>query len=402
MTSNNNSIESNLGKLFILRGLSFAWFPIPTIILFYQSHGLDLEQAVLLKTILSLSILLLEVPSGYIADRLGRKFCLVVGSTVWIIGWLFYCIGSSFILFAIAEILSGVAGSLISGADTAIAYETLLQLKRETHYRILEGRLVAIAGISEAICGIIGAAIASIDLVYPFYLQTICLVIYFGLALTLIEPQRDLSFAIAHRESTKSKPTQSLKTIIIDVFLKRPNLRWLILLSSTFSTASFLIVWLSQGYLKQINIPIAAMGWAWAVFHLLMSWASVNVRKVETAWGMRKTMFALILSLAVAYIFLGSINSIWGIALIAVIYMVRGAKSPLILNSINQQIPSSIRATVLSLNSFAFHFGFAIVAPLIGAISSSYSLSLALFISGCFFLVAGSLCWWQLVKLKVI
>ena len=395
MTSNTNSIGSNLWKLFVLRGLAFAWFPIPTIVLFYQSHGLDLEQAVWLKTILSLSILLLEVPSGYIADKLGRKFCLIAGSGVWLMGWLFYCVGSSFTAFAIAEILSGVAGSLISGADTAIAYETLLQLGQESSYRTLEGRLVAIAGVSEAVCGIVGAAIAEINLVYPFYLQTVCLVIYFCLTLTLIETRRHLPIANAQQ-------IESLKTIVVDVFLKRPSWRWLILLSSTFSTASFLIVWLSQGYFKQINLPIAAMGWTWAVFHLLMSWASINARRLETALGIKKAFLVLVWLLAFSYILLGSINSIGGIAFIATIYMVRGLKSPLILNRLNQQIPSTIRATVLSLNSFTFHLGFAVVAPVIGAIANGNSLSSALFIGGWLFLVTGSLCWWQLVKLKVI
>lgn len=395
MTSNINSIDSNLWKLSVLKGLSFAWFPIPTIILFYQSHGLDLEQAVLLKTILSLSILLLEVPSGYVADLLGRKFCLVAGSAVWLMGWLFYCMGNSFTVFAFAEILSGVAGSLISGADTAIAYETLLQLGKENYYPTLEGRLVAIAGVSEAICGIIGAAIAQTNLVYPFYLQTVCLVIYCCLALTLIEPKR-------HIEIANNRQSENLKTIVIDVFLKRPRLRWLILLSSTFSTASFLIVWLSQDYLRQINVSIAAMGWAWAVFHLLMSLASVNVRRVKAALGIKKTVLFLVLLLALSYILLGSINNIGGIAFIAVIYMVRGMKSPLILNLINQQIPSTFRATVLSLNSFTFHLGFAIIAPMIGAIASNYSLSSALFIGGWLFLITGSYGWWQLVKLKMI
>ena len=204
------SISSNIWKLSILRGLAFAWFPIPTIILFYQSHGVDLEQAVLLKTILSLSILFLEVPSGYIADKLGRKFCLVVGSAVWLGGWLCYCTGTSFFAFAIAEILAGVAVSLISGADTAIAYETLLELKRESFYRTLEGRLVAIAGITEAICGLVGAAVAEINLVYPFYLQTICLVLYLCLSFTLVEPKR-------HFETENIQQIQSIKTIIVDV-----------------------------------------------------------------------------------------------------------------------------------------------------------------------------------------
>ena len=394
MNSQPNSISSNLGKLYLLRGLAFAWFPIPTLILFYQSHGLNLEQAVWLKTILSLSILVLEVPSGYLADKLGRKFCLVTGSAVWIIGWLCYCIGSSFTIFAIAEILVGVAGSLISGANTALVYETLLELGKEDSYRTLEGRLVAIAGISEALCGVIGAAIAQINLVYPFYLQTVCLVIYFCVALTLIEPKRE-------RKIESVTQIDNLKTMIVDVFVRRPRLRWLILLSSTFSTASFSIVWLSQGYLEPI-IPIAAMGIAWAMFHLLMSLASFNASAIATSWGLKKTILILVLSLAGAYIFLGSFSNIWGLGAIAIIYLVRGLASPLILNSINTQISSQMRATILSLNSFTFRLGFAIVAPIVGAISSTYSLSLGLFISGWFFLIAGSFCWWQLVKLRVI
>jgi len=383
-----NPIESNIWKLSFLRGLAFAWFPIPTIILFYQSHGVNLEQAVLLKTILSLSILCLEVPSGYIADKLGRKFCLTVGSAVWLCGWLFYCTGSSFSAFAIAEILSGVAVSLISGADTAIAYETLLQLNKESSYRTLEGRFVAIAGITEAACGLIGAAIAEVNLVYPFYLQTVCLALYLCLSFTLVEPK--------HNDSTTSKKqVQSLKTIITDVFIKHPNLRWLILLSGTFSSATFLVVWLSQGYFQEINLPITAMGWTWAIFHILMSLASVNAQRIERRLGIRKALLVLILLLGGAYILLGSTNSLEGIVFIALIYIVRGVRSPLTLNLINQQIPSKVRATVLSLSSFTFHLGFAIIAPAIGAISSSYSLSLALFVAGWFFLISGCFCWWK-------
>ena len=389
MTSNSTkSIASNIRKLSILRGLAFAWFPIPTIILFYQSHGVNLEQAVLLKTILSFSILCLEVPSGYIADRVGRKFCLVAGSAVWLSGWLCYCIGDSFVIFAIAETLAGVAVSLISGADTAIAYETLLELNKESFYRTFEGRLVAISGVTEAVCGLIGAAVAEVNLVYPFYLQTVCLVLYLCLSFTLVEPKR-------HIETSNSKQVSSLIKTIIDVFIKRPNLRWLILLSSVFSTATFLIVWLSQGYFQEINLSIAAMGWTWAIFHLLMSLASVNAGKIENLLGIKKALLILILILGGAYIFLGKVNTIEGIILIALIYIVRGLRSPLTLNLINQQVPSAIRATVLSLSSFTFHLGFAVFAPAIGAISSVYSLSWALFAAGWFFLISGCICWWR-------
>ncbi len=387
------SIASNPIKLYILQGLAFAWFPIPTIVLFYENYGLDIEQIVLLKTILSLSVLVLEVPSGYLADLSGRKACLVLGSGFWIASWLIYCVGTSFNQFAIAEILAGVAGSLISGANTALGYDTLLQLGREKYYQVWEGRLVAIAGISEAVCGIIGAAIASANLVYPFYLQTVCLIMYFGLALTLVEPK--------HQILGQTQKLKQLKNIIVDV-AKRPQLRWLILLSGTFSSASFLIVWLSQDYLKQLNLPIQFFGWAWAIFHLSMSVASVNVHHLQRILGIKKATLGLILILGVAYICLGSINQVWGIVFIVILYLVRGLSSPLIFNAINRQISSSVRATILSINSLVFRIGFALVAPVIGAIASRYDLFTGLIVAGCLFLIFGWFCWWQLVRARAV
>ncbi len=143
------------------------------------------------------------------------------------------------------------------------------------------------------------------------------------------------------------------------------------------------------------------MGITWAVFHLLMSLASVNAVRLETALGIKKAFLVLCLLLAFSYILLGSVSSVSGIAAIAVIYMVRGAGAPLVLNLINRAVPSNIRATVLSLNSFSFRLSFILIAPVIGAIASTYSLSLALSVSGCFFGIAGSLFWLQLFNKKV-
>ncbi|WP_036482227.1 MFS transporter [Myxosarcina sp. GI1] len=385
------NLKSNLVKLYVLNGLAFAWFPIPTIVLFYQSHGLNIEQTLLLKTILSISILVLEVPSGYIADIFGRKACLVAGSGVWIVGWLIYGFCNSFYWFALAEVLAGVAGSLISGADTAIAYDSLVELKRENFYPAFAGRLVAVAGVSEAVSGIIGAAIAETNLAYPFFLQTACLIIYFFLAITLVEPERHDSI---------DEPKIALKQIILET-LERPPLRWLILLSATFSTASFLMVWLSQAYLEQINLPVRAFGIVWAVFHLLMSLASVFADRVERVLGIKRALLGLVLLLASSYLLLATAYTYWGILFIVVVYMVRGMVSPLILNVINRQTVSSVRATVLSLNSFAFRLSFAIVSTTLSAIASN-SLAVEMAIAGGWILIAGSWCWWRLVKLQLL
>ena len=384
------ALEANLWKLSLLRGLAFAWFPIPTIILFYQSYGLSLEQALILKSGLSLSTLIFEIPSGYIADVWGRKPSLVAGGVIWTGSLIIYCLAHSFSLFLLAEILAGLAASLISGADTALAFDTLLQRGRAQEYSSFEGRLVAIAGITEAICGLVGAIAAEINLVYPFYLQTVCVAAYGVLAITLAEPPRRAT----------SDPGRKMWRIV-RASLAEPRLRWLMGFSATLATATFLIVWLSQAYMGDRRLPIAGFGVAWAVFHGVMSLAAVGASRVVRRLGMKRTFLSLVVILSVSYILLGVVHQAWGIVFIASIYAVRGVRSPLVLNALNQQIHSSTRATVLSVNSFLFQLSFALLGPIAGWLAD-YSLDLTLTVCGIIFLLSGGLCWRKLAEVQVI
>ena len=395
MTLNDQlSMEKNLTKLFILKGLSFAWFPIPTIMLFYQSHGLSIEQSIFLKTVLSISFFLWEIPSGYVADRRGRKFCLVTGSGIWVMSWLIYCTQQTFLWFIVAEFLTGVAGSLISGADTALTYDTFLQLNRAQEYRKFESKLVAISGISEAVCGLIGAMVAQYNLVYPFYLQTVCILLYCLLATKLIEPQ--------HEVKENSQIQLKLISIVKNALIINHSIRWLILLSATFSVATFLIVWLSQAYLSNYNVPTAFFGMMWVVFHGLMSGASLTTSSLSHKLGLRNTLLFLIILLSGSYIFLGIIAQVWAILFVAIIYCVRGWITPLLNDAINQLVPSSTRATIFSVKSFVFRLGFAIIGTTSGWLADQHSLNLSLTIMGITFLSFGIFSWWNLVKLKSI
>ncbi len=388
------SVQSNLRKLLILKGLSFAWFPIPTIMIFYEFHGLSIEQSIFLKTVLSLSFFLLEIPSGYIADQWGRKFCLIFGSSIWVISWLIYCTQQTFQWFILAEFLTGIAGSLISGADTALTYDTFLQLNRTQEYRKFESLLVAIAGISEAICGLIGAMVAQYNLVYPFYLQTICLLCYCFLATKLIEPQ--------HHNKDKSQARLKLISIVKNALIINHSIRWFILLSGTFSVATFLIVWLSQAYLANYNVPTAFFGIIWVAFHGVMSAASLTISNLSQKFGVKKALLFLIILLSASYIFLGMIAQIWAILFVAIIYCVRGWVTPLLNDAINQLVPSQTRATIFSVKSFVFRLGFVILGTTSGWLADQQSLNLSLIIMGIVFLTFGLFCWWNLVKTQTI
>lgn len=390
MNKISSPVRSNLWKLYLLHGLAFTWFPIPTIVLFYQSHGLSLEQALVLKTVLSISTLVFEIPSGYLADVAGRKVSLVAGGVAWTLSLLVYCFSQTFPLFLIAEILAGLAASLISGADTALAYDTLLQLEREGEYQGFEGRLVAIAGVSEAVCGAIGALAAANNLVYPFYLQTVCVAAYSLLAATLVEPTR--------QDSTSQPGKVRELGRIVRWSLAEPRLKWLIFFSATSATATFLIVWLSQAYLNLRGLPIALFGVAWAFFHGVMSLAALGATRLTMILG-KRVFLCLVLLLGISYILLAVVQQAWGIIFIAAIYAVRGVRTPLVLSYLNRYVASNIRATVLSVNSFVFRCGFAIAGPLAGWLADAYSLEVALIVCGLIFLVLGGL---SLRKLEVV
>ena len=383
-----NITAANIPKLLWLKALESTWFPIPILIIFYESHGLSLEQGITLKAILSAAIFVGEVPSGYFADRFGRKTSLICGCFLWLLGWLIYCTQGQFSWFVAAEILTGLGGSLMSGTDSAIAYDTFLELNRTAEYRAWQGKAIAIMGLTEAICGLFGAWIAETNLVYPFYLQTGCIFLYLLLTFTLREPT-------AHREDITPK-WRSLLPSLKTIFTTRPFLKWLLLFAGTLSCGSFAMVWLSQEYLVQNGLELAQLGWAWLILHLVMAIASSNAAKIPHR--LYPIVFALLPILtAIAYISLGLYQSLLGIIFIAIIYLVRGLNSPLVLSYLNDHISSNLRATVISLNSFLFRLIFFTFAPLLGLVSHWGNFNIGMVFTG---VILGAIAFYAYVQIR--
>ena len=228
-------------------------------------------------------------------------------------------------------------------------------------------------GLTEAICGLCGAWIAELNLVYPFYLQTGCIFLYLLLALTLKEP--------TVYEAEKTPDWRSLIPSLSTIFRERPFLRWLLLFSATLSCGAFAMVWLSQEYLVQTGLQLTQFGWVWLILHLVMAIASSNAAKIShRAYTIVFRLLPVLM--AIAYCALGLHQSLWGIGFIAIIYLMRGLKTPLILSYLNDHIPSSLRATIISVNSFLFRLIFFAFAPILSLVSHVSTFNLSLIFTG--------------------
>ena len=120
-------------RLFIAFRVFFnARFYYPVFTILFLDFGLTIEQFALLNSVWAITIVCAEVPSGALADLIGRKYLIVATSFCMVAEMsllAFVPLGNStliFSVFLINRILSGLAEAMASGADEAIAYDSLV------------------------------------------------------------------------------------------------------------------------------------------------------------------------------------------------------------------------------------------------------------------------------------
>src|SRR6266481_39622 len=90
--------SASTARLLVVHGgLHTVLFPIPIITIFWKDQiGMSLADIMNLQAIFSVAAVLLEFPSGYVADRLGRRASLLVAALLWVAGWVLYATGTTF------------------------------------------------------------------------------------------------------------------------------------------------------------------------------------------------------------------------------------------------------------------------------------------------------------------
>ncbi len=132
MASSSPFAFANVRRFIAFRAFFNARFYYPVFTILFLDYGLTIEQFSLLNTVWAFTIVLAEVPSGALADLIGRKCLLVTTSLLMMMEMAvlaFVPLGNGSLIFSaflLNRILSGLAEALASGADEAMAYDTLV------------------------------------------------------------------------------------------------------------------------------------------------------------------------------------------------------------------------------------------------------------------------------------
>ena len=366
-------LRHNILKMYLLKAVLWFMVAMPIIVLFFQEHGLSLTEVMLLQGIYSLSVALFEIPSGYIADIFGRKQTIVFSTIFSFIGYLVFSFYGGFYAFAIAQILVGIGGSLMSGSDSALIYDTLLETESKSSYTKIEGRNYAIGNFSEALAGVLGGFLAVSSIYLPIYVQTTILFFSIPIALTLVEPTM-------HEENKLDRSFKAIMGVVKFSLVDNTRLRWLIIYSSAMGVATLSMAWFAQPFFKEVGVPLPYFGILWAGLNFSAGLTSFNAHQFDKKENNYKMLIYLSLAMFISFILLGFNNSIYGLFFIFIIYLLRGIVTPILRNAINVNTTSNKRATVLSIRSFIIRISFAICAPILGYIAENYALSTSFYV----------------------
>jgi MFS family permease len=350
-------------------------FPIPVITLFWRHElGMSLADVMLLQAIFALAATVCEVPSGYVADRIGHRGSLLFAAWLWLGGWILYGLAGTFAAAVVAEVALGTAIAFASGADSALLWVALERAGRTAEYTRWEGRLQAAAQTAESLSAVAGGYLYSLAPRLPMWLQ----VPSAGLALGAVLAMRPSPPAAV----TDGRHVERLVRLTRLTLHGHIRLRTTIGLSMALGLSSFVLVWLIQPYMEERGVPPLWFGPIWAGANLWLAGAALASHAVAAALGLGPTLFGCCLLVAAGYGLLAATPAAYGVVFYLLIMTVRGIQIPLLRERLQADAPPEDRATVLSLNAMAFRMVFVVGGPLVGVLLTRLPLNTVLAILG--------------------
>jgi Na+/melibiose symporter-like transporter len=134
-------LERNLRLLRLYALLTYPFVCIPFLFLFFSQNGLDLGTYGTIITVYYATMFVADVPTSIIADRIGHRMMLTLGSLLLACGFALLWFWRSLTGFCLAEALMGLGHSVLSGPPSAMLYELLRRHGQEHRYLREESRI---------------------------------------------------------------------------------------------------------------------------------------------------------------------------------------------------------------------------------------------------------------------
>jgi hypothetical protein len=348
--------------------LAEASFWVPVFFLYFAAY-MPLDAVLLLEALYFLSVVTIEVPSGWLADRLGRRPTLLAGAILMAVSHLMLFVGpwvmsgdtigsALFVFFAVGQGLRAAGVAFRSGTDTALHHDALAACGRVDEFSAREALASKRRFLGAAAAALVGGAVAAIDLRLPYACSFIVAIAMIVVIARMHEPSGG--------DDARSRANILMQAGACIAQWKSPALLLLFVFAAMMLVLNHIPYEYFQPYIEAslgqeglaaastpliIGLHVAVTFWLAS----LVGARSIRIRNRIGLWGV------LLLAMALQVLTIG-LMSLWLSPIIVIFLLLRSCPRALMgppLNAaVTGAVPTKLRATYLSLQSFVGRLSF--------------------------------------------
>ena len=344
----------------LLAGLEFtSYFGITSFwILFFIQNGLSLLQIGLLESIFHGTSLLCEIPSGMLADRFSYKTNLYLARLSSIGSSILILFGQgNFWIYAIAMMVNAWSYNFDSGTSTAFLFDSAVEAGQKDRYLQISSFLSGVAEVTRTLGTVVAGFFIHGALAWTYYIAI-------GLSLLSIL----LIFLMKEPESKSDERSHLTLKRILEVvkqeWQEKPVLFYWMLTYQLVGT----IMCMFYFYYQQKISDLAS----WQVSLIMLIGSGFNLLAVYLAsqigkkWNSNQVFPILVALTGLALLVVGVKTPFAYLSVYLLTNALYAVYQPIYYNDLQAYLPSSVRATMLSINSMMFSLSMIVIFPLTG------------------------------------
>lgn len=348
------------GNIPLLAGLEFtSYFGITSFwILFFIQNGLSLLQIGLLESIFHGTSLLCEIPSGMLADRFSYKTNLYLARLASIVSSIFILFGQgNFWIYALAMMVSAWSYNFDSGTSTAFLYDSAVEAGQKDRYLQISSFLSGVAEVTRTLGTVVAGFFIHGALAWTY-------LIAIGLSVLSIL----LIFLMKEPESKSGERNHLTIKRILEVvkqeWQEKPVLfYWMF----TYQLVGTIMCMFYFYYQQKISDLVS-----WQVSLIMLIGSGFNLLAVYLAsqigkkWNSNQVFPILVALTGLSLLLVGLKTPFAYLSVYLLTNALYAVYQPIYYNDLQAYLPSSVRATMLSINSMMFSLSMIVIFPLTG------------------------------------
>lgn len=352
--------------LFSLRIADSVW------VVFLLSRGFSLAQVGIAEGIFHVVSFLFEVPSGMIADLLGRKRTLVISSLCGVCSALLMAFSGDFFGICLSMAFQALMYNFCSGTQEALTYDSLKAAGCEDAYLKQNAWLQGLSQTSSSLSSLLGGVATLLGFFPAYAITALCSGACGAAALALAEPQ----VTETQRRRTQHPFAQLAPRLKEHIFQSlsflrnNPRSAWKILASAAAGVPIYLTFMYSQQHLLDGGLPPLFLGAALMLLRLSGAAGMALGARVK----IRLFPCTLLCALCCAGGTFLAGTFWWPLALLGGV-LAQCSESLLDLRldaSLNDDFPSDQRATLVSVSSMVYSLFMIAASPVSGAVGDTF------------------------------